>query len=142
MINLLFIESNPGLKIAFFVVVGLLVIGLCVVIYFCIKNPDFRQKTFGVSEKIILAISKVGEGIIKNYGKRSTETKVRKPMPDDVKNKVYVIAGDKCQICGKIGNLKFVTLMAILLIISSRILFCCVEIIMTMQIKELFLVGV
>jgi len=101
------IAPNPQYQSSFYILLGLITVSLVIIIYFCIKNPEFREKTLNVVHVFTLGLSRIGENIIKNYQEGSSkERKERKPIPKEVKNKVYNLAADKCQICGKRGNLK------------------------------------
>lgn len=59
-------------------------------------------------KKLAAGISKLGLDVLKNMeeGERKGKKKKRIPISKELKNKVYDIAGGKCQECGKKGNLK------------------------------------
>lgn len=92
-----------------FMILGIVfLLSIVLITYFCIRNMVFRAKVFDFLSKLSFGISKLGDQVIKNYfqeGKKSLK-KERKQIADEVKNKVYDIAADKCQICGTKGNLK------------------------------------
>jgi len=101
------IAPNPQYQPGFYVFLGLIAVSLAVIIYFCIKNPEFKEKTLNAVHVFTLGLSRIGDNIIKNYQEgASKKRKERKPPSQEVKNKVYNLAADKCQICGKRGNLK------------------------------------
>lgn len=85
----------------------LLLLGIFVVIYFGFKSKTFRNKLFHFLKVFSKEISKLGLDIIKNLSEEEKkEKKKRIPLPNNQKNRVYDLAGGKCQECGKKGNLK------------------------------------
>ena len=97
----------PQYQIFFYIFVGLIIVSIGVIVYFSIKNQEFREKTISVIKKLLAEINKLGINFLKNIGERGrAKKKERLPIPDDLKNKVYDIASGKCQECGKKGNLK------------------------------------
>ncbi len=97
----------PEYQIYIYIFAGLVVVGIGIIIYFCIKNIDFREKTFSVLRKLAAGISKLGLDVLKNMEEGDRKGKKKRiPISKEIKNKVYDIAGGKCQECGKKGNLK------------------------------------
>ncbi|MBI5398716.1 hypothetical protein HZB03_04600 [Candidatus Woesearchaeota archaeon] len=97
----------PEYQVYLYIFSGLIVIGIGIMIYFCIKNLEFREKTLSVIKKLLAGISKIGLDVLKNMKKGERKgKKTRVPTSPALKNKVYYVAGGKCQECGKKGNLK------------------------------------
>ena len=91
------------------ILIVLLIVGILIVVYFCVKNVSFREKTFSVMNLILGSISKLGEHVIEDLqseekGGKGKEKRI--PISHKKKNEVYDIAGGKCQFCGKTSNLK------------------------------------
>lgn len=97
----------PDYQIYLYIFAGLVIVGLGVVIYFCVKDIEFREKTFSILKKLAEGVSKLGFDVLRSIdeGERKDKKK-RIPISKEIKNKVYDIAGGKCQECGKKGNLK------------------------------------
>jgi hypothetical protein len=95
----------PEYHILIYIAGILAVIGAVLIIHRCIKEPEFREKTLSTLEKIAAGISRFGLDFLKDTDKKRGKKK-RLPIPDKTKNKVYDMAGGKCQECGKKGNLK------------------------------------
>ncbi len=93
-----FVKENPYLGVLLGVVA---VVIISVLVYFSIKSEKLREKERNVFSFMLEAI----KAYFAQMGKER-KIKERKPLPKDTKNKVYDLAGDKCQICGKRGNLK------------------------------------
>ena len=102
------ISLPPQYQIYFYIFIGLVIVGIGIITYFCIKNQEFREKTFSVLKKTFARISDLGTNILENIeeGERREKKKKRVPIPSQLKNKVHDIAGGKCQLCGREGNLK------------------------------------
>ncbi|MBD3375765.1 hypothetical protein GF406_12075 [candidate division KSB1 bacterium] len=83
---------------------GIIFIVICMVIAACIKNIQFREKVFYYTRKILEVISDFGVALLRDDEK--SRKKKRVPISAKTKNKIYDIAGGKCQECGKKGNLK------------------------------------
>jgi len=91
-----------------YILIGITVIGIGFVIYFSIKNIEFREKTISFLKEITIGVSDLGNNVLKNMseGERRSKKAKRVPIANKIKNKVYDIAGGKCQKCGKAGSLK------------------------------------
>lgn len=79
-----------------------ILVGLGILAYYSFKREDLKESEKGFLSSLWQKIM----GLTKALTSEERETKERKPIPDTLKNKVYDNAGDKCQMCGKKGNLK------------------------------------
>ncbi|MCF7799285.1 HNH endonuclease [Candidatus Woesearchaeota archaeon] len=95
----------PGFQLIFTIILIALGIGLLVVAYFSIKDVEFRHKTAKFFRNLLFFIDALGQDVAKESAKSSAKKK-RVPLTAKQKAAVYDLAGDKCQLCGKKGNLK------------------------------------
>ncbi|MFH1770327.1 MAG: hypothetical protein ABH828_02100 [archaeon] len=85
-----------------------IIIGL--LIYFSIKNKKFKESLGTVVEGLFVGMGKLAKAIADNIGdeeKRGRKGKKNRiPISKKEKNKVYDIANNRCQACGKVARLK------------------------------------
>lgn len=96
------IAPNPQYKLGFYIFLGLIAFSLAVIIYFCIKNPEFKEKTVNAVHVFTLGLSRIGDNIIKNYQEGDRKGKKKKQnvrIPPDIRKKVYERASYQCQLC-------------------------------------------
>lgn len=92
----------------FYIFIALVVVGLGVIIYFCVKNLEFREKTLSKIKQILAAINKLGIDVIRHFqqGEREVKKKQRIPIPEKTRMLVLERSGDKCAMCGEESNLE------------------------------------
>ena len=100
------IVPNPQYIISFYIMGGIIVASLILIIYYCFKNVEFREKTLKVVHKLTLGLSRWGSDIIRNMMEGDKKSrKKRVPISPQKQKRLFDRAEDRCQYCGK-GDVK------------------------------------